>query len=98
MSRAVHVLGPPGIGKIHLDTALGVEASKAGKSVYFTTRADLTGSLARSERKGRLHECIRFFCRPSLHRRRDRVGYRPLRGLTYISGTLRRPIFLHRAS
>ena len=44
--EAVHFLGPPGTGKSHLATALGVEAVKAGKSVYFTTLADLIGSLA----------------------------------------------------
>jgi hypothetical protein len=41
--EAVHFLGPPGTGKSHLATALGVEAVKAGKSVYFTTLADLIG-------------------------------------------------------
>ena len=37
--EAVHFLGPPGTGTSHLATALGVEAVKAGKSVYFTTLA-----------------------------------------------------------
>ena len=49
---------------------------KAGKSVYFTTLADLIGSLARSEREGRLQERIRFFCRPSLLIV-DEIGYLP---------------------
>ncbi|WP_201838533.1 ATP-binding protein [Microvirga zambiensis] len=39
--EVVHFLGPPGTGKSHLATALGVEAVKAGKSVYFCTLADL---------------------------------------------------------
>ncbi|EUB96524.1 IstB domain protein ATP-binding protein [Rhizobium sp. CF080] len=59
--EAVHFLGLPGTGKSHLATALGVEAVKAGKSVYFTTLADLIGSLARSEPEGRIKERIRFF-------------------------------------
>jgi DNA replication protein DnaC len=46
--EAVHFLGPPGTGKSHLATALGVQAVKAGKSVYFTTLADLIGSLVPS--------------------------------------------------
>jgi hypothetical protein len=37
----VHLLGPPGTGKTHLATALGIEAVKAGKSVYFGTLADI---------------------------------------------------------
>lgn len=64
--EAVHFLGPPGTGKSHLAAALGVEAVKAGKSVYFTNLADLIGSLARSEREGRLQVRLRFVCRPSL--------------------------------
>ena len=64
--EVVHFLGPPGTGKSHLATALGVEAVKAGRSVYFCTLADLIGQLARAEREGRLHERIRFFARASL--------------------------------
>jgi len=54
--EAIHFLGPPGTGKSHLATALGVEAIKAGKSVYFTTLAELISMLARAEREGRLQE------------------------------------------
>ncbi len=32
-------LGPPGVGKSHLAIALGIEAVKAGLSVYFTNAA-----------------------------------------------------------
>ena len=49
--EAVHFLGPPGTGKSHLATALGVEAVKAGKSVYFTTLAANDG--ASSQRQDR---------------------------------------------
>jgi DNA replication protein DnaC len=38
--EVVHLLGPPGTGKSHLAVALGVEAVKAGRSVYFVTLAE----------------------------------------------------------
>jgi DNA replication protein DnaC len=49
-AEVLHLVGPPGTGKSHLSLALGVEAIKAGRSVYFTTLADLVGALAKAER------------------------------------------------
>src|ERR1700689_2944923 len=40
-AQAVHLIGPPGTGKTHLSLALGVEAVKAGRSVYFSSLADI---------------------------------------------------------
>jgi len=64
-------------GKSHLAIAFGVEAMKAGRSVYFCTLADLLGQLARAEREGRLAERIRFFCRSALPVV-DEIGYLPV--------------------
>jgi DNA replication protein DnaC len=75
--EVLHFLGPPGTGKSHLSVALGVEAVKAGRSVYFVTLADLVGALAKAEREGALREKIRFFCRFSLLIV-DEIGYLPV--------------------
>jgi DNA replication protein DnaC len=75
--EAVHLLGPPGTGKSHLAVALGVEAVKAGRSVYFSTLADLIASLAKAEREGTLRERIRFLSAFALLIV-DEIGYLPV--------------------
>lgn len=75
--EVVHFLGPPGTGKTHLALALGVEAVKAGKSVYFGTLADVVGSLLKAEREGQLRERLRFIARNALLII-DEIGYLPL--------------------
>ncbi|WP_290443003.1 ATP-binding protein [Rhodovulum tesquicola] len=47
-AEVVHFLGPPGTGKSHLATALGVAAVKAGRSFYRATLAELIDGLARA--------------------------------------------------
>ena len=75
--EVLHLLGPPGTGKSHLAVALGVEAVRAGRSVYFSSLADIVASLARAEREGTLRERIRFLCRASLLIV-DEIGYLPV--------------------
>ena len=76
-AEVVHLLGPPGTGKSHLATALAIEAVKAGRSVYFSTLADIITSLAKAERDGQLRERIRYLCRAALLVV-DEIGYLPV--------------------
>jgi DNA replication protein DnaC len=75
--EVVHLLGPPGTGKTHLATALGIEAVKAAKSVYFGTLAEIIASLEKAEREGGLQVRIRFLARNALLIV-DEIGYLPL--------------------
>lgn len=76
-AEVVHLLGPPGTGKSHLATALGVEAVRAGKRVYRASLAEIIDALSRAERDGRLPEKLRFFSRNSLLIV-DEIGYLPI--------------------
>jgi len=76
-AEAVHLIGPPGTGKTHLSLALGVEAVKAGRSVYFGSLADIVAALSKAEREDALREKIRYFCRFSLLIV-DEIGYLPV--------------------
>ncbi|KRB83487.1 IS21-like element helper ATPase IstB [Noviherbaspirillum sp. Root189] len=75
--QTVHFLGPPGTGKSHLGIALGVEAVRAGKSVYFGTLAEIVASMAKAEREGNLVQRVRFLARNSLLIV-DEIGYLPI--------------------
>jgi len=72
--EVVHLIGQSGTGKSHLAIALGVEAVRAGRSVYFSPLADIIDSLARADREGRLRERIRYLCRAQLLII-DEIGY-----------------------
>lgn len=72
--EVVHFIGQSGTGKSHLAIALGVEAIRAGRSVYFCPLADIIDSLARADREGRLRERVRYLCRSELLII-DEIGY-----------------------
>lgn len=76
-AEVLHFLGPPGTGKSHLATGLGVAAVKAGKQVYRATLAELIETLIKAEREGRLADKLRFYARPSLLIV-DEIGYLPI--------------------
>lgn len=75
--QVVHFLGPPGTGKSHLSIALGLEAVRAGKSVYFGTLAEIITSLSKAQREGQLTQRLRFLTRSALLII-DEIGYLPL--------------------
>ena len=56
-------VGSPGTGKTHLATAIGIEAAKQGRSVYFTTCKDLMQKLRKAEMEDKLEERLKFFSR-----------------------------------
>ena len=72
--EVVHFIGQSGTGKSHLAVALGVEAVRAGRSVYFSPLADIIDNLAKADREGRLRERIRYLCRAQLLII-DEIGY-----------------------
>ena len=71
------IIGPTGIGKTHLLTALGYTACERGVSVRFTRVVDMLNGLTAAQINGTLAKALKVYTIPSLLLL-DELGYLPI--------------------
>jgi DNA replication protein DnaC len=71
------LIGPTGIGKSHLLTALGYVAAERGHSVRYTRVVDMINHLTTAQINGLLGKTLRTYVRPSVLLL-DELGYLPI--------------------
>lgn len=70
-------VGPSGVGKTHLATAIGITAAKKRHSVYFISCIDLINQLNKANYENKLDTRIKHYCRYELLII-DEIGYLPV--------------------
>ncbi|EPI40271.1 IS21-like element helper ATPase IstB [Enterococcus faecalis] len=70
-------IGNSGVGKTHLATAIGIEASKRENSVYFILSNELIEKLDRAHKRGTLEATLKRYSRYDLLII-DEIGYLPM--------------------
>ena len=73
----VAFLGPTGVGKTHLMTALGLHACNEGYTVLFDTAANIINKLAAAQADGKIIQCLKLYKRPDILCI-DEIGYLPI--------------------
>jgi DNA replication protein DnaC len=71
------LIGPTGVGKTHLLTALGYIACERGISVRFTRVIDMINRLTAAQMNGTLQQTLKLYTKPSLLLL-DELGYLPI--------------------
>jgi DNA replication protein DnaC len=71
------IIGPTGVGKTHLLTALAYTACEMGISVRFTRVIDMINTLTTAQLNGTLEKSLRGYVNPSLLLL-DELGYLPI--------------------
>jgi DNA replication protein DnaC len=71
------LVGPTGVGKTHLLTALGYKACECGYSVRYTRVVDMLNHLTTAQINGRLTKALKSYVRPQVLLL-DELGYLPI--------------------